>query len=128
MTTADAAKFRRDRKTTTTSALGEIGSDNVFADIGLPDAEELQLKATLVSRIRAAVGDRHMSVARVRKIAALTKEEAHDLLRGTPFRFAAERLIRILNLLGVSVSITLRDELKGKLGTTFVHFERDRRA
>ena len=67
-------------------------------------AEELQLKATLVWRIRAAAGDRRMRTARVRRVAGLSKEEAHDLLRGTPFRFTAERLIRILNLLDLEVA------------------------
>jgi predicted XRE-type DNA-binding protein len=103
-------------------ALGVLGSDNIFADLGLPDAEELLLKSMLASRIRAIASDRRLSASRVRKIAGLSNEEVSDLLEGTPFRFSAERMIRILNLLGVSVSIALREEPKGESGTTFVHF------
>jgi predicted XRE-type DNA-binding protein len=36
-----------------------VGSGNVFADLGLPDAEELQLKSRLRIEIRQAIAEKN---------------------------------------------------------------------
>ena len=38
-----------------------IGSGNVFADLGLPNPEELQLKATLSIEIEQAIKKKHLT-------------------------------------------------------------------
>jgi hypothetical protein len=43
-------------------AIVESGSGNVFADLGLPDAEEHLLKAKLVSRIDAIIRRRKLLI------------------------------------------------------------------
>jgi predicted XRE-type DNA-binding protein len=102
-----------------------LGPDNLYADLGLPNADERLLKATLVSRIRATVADRKLTQAKARKIMNLSSEEVSDLVAGAATGFTAERLIGLLNLLGVSVSVVLRDEIDWKPGSTFVHFGRE---
>ncbi len=103
----------------------DLGPDNLYADLGLPSADERLLKATLVSRIRATVADRKLTQAKARKIMNLSSEEASDLVAGAAAGFTAERLVRLLNLLGVSVSVVLREEINWKPGSTFVHFGRE---
>jgi len=40
----------------------EIGSGNIFADLGLPNAEEHQLKAALVVQLSRLIKKRKLSV------------------------------------------------------------------
>lgn len=103
----------------------ELGPDNLYADLGLPDTEERLLKATLVSRIRATIIDRKLTRAKARKIMELSSAEVSELVAGAAVDFTAERLFQFLTLLGVSVSIVLRDEPDWKPGSTFVHFGRE---
>ncbi len=41
----------------------EIGSGNIFADLGLPNAEEHQLKAALVVQLGRLIKERELSQA-----------------------------------------------------------------
>jgi predicted XRE-type DNA-binding protein len=102
-----------------------LGPDNVFADFGLADADERVLKATLVSRIRAVVIDRKLTQVKAGEIMGLPQPKVSELVSGGATGFSAERLIRLLNSLGVSVSIALREEPNWEAGTTFVHFDRE---
>jgi predicted XRE-type DNA-binding protein len=102
----------------------DLGPDNLYADLGLPNADERLLKSMLVSRVRATVADRKLTRAKARKIMDLSSEEVSDLLAAAA-GFTTERLVRLLNRLGVSVSVVLRDEIDWKPGTTFVHFGRE---
>jgi len=103
----------------------DLGPDNVFADFGLADADERALKATLVSRIRAVVADRKLTQVKAGEIMGLPQPKVSELVSGGAAGFSAERLIRLLNSLGVSVSIALREEPEWKAGSTFVHFGRE---
>jgi predicted XRE-type DNA-binding protein len=103
----------------------DLGPDNVFADFGLADADERALKATLVSRIRAVVADRKLTQVKAGEIMGLPQPKVSELVSGGATGFSAERLIRLLNSLGVSVSIALREEPNWEAGTTFVHFDRE---
>lgn len=103
----------------------DLGPDDLYADLGLPNADERLLKATLVSRIRATLANRRLTQAKASKIMDLSSEEVSDLVAGAAAGVSAERLVRLLNLLGVSVSIALREEPNWEAGTTFVHFDRE---
>ena len=52
-------------------------SGNVFADLGLPDADELLAKAELALRICEIIKERRLSQARAAKLLHLS----HDALR-----------------------------------------------
>lgn len=39
----------------------EVGTGNVFADLGLPNAEEHQLKAVLVVQLKRLIADRGLT-------------------------------------------------------------------
>ena len=117
--------MKRPRSSRREAPAHDLGPDNLYADLGLPNADERLLKATLVSRIRATVADRKLTRAKARKIMDLSSEEVSDLVAGEAAGFTAERLVRFLNLLGVSVSVALRDEIDWKPGSTIVHFGRE---
>lgn len=88
------------------------GSGNVFADVGLPDAELLQLKALLASQIIKALNEMELTV---RKAETLTGTAAADFSRirqADLKRFTVDRLMTILNKLGREVNVSV--EVKGR--------------
>jgi len=85
----------------------EVGSGNVFTDLGLPDAEELLLKAELVFQIARLIEKKGLTQAEVAKRTALDQPKISRILNGHLRGFSADRLITILNRLGHSVEVRI---------------------
>lgn len=85
----------------------EVGSGNVFADLGLPDAEELLFKANLVYQIAQLTDKKKLTQAKVAERTGLDQPKVSRLLRGHLDGFSADRLFGILNRLGHSVEIRI---------------------
>lgn len=83
----------------------EIGSGNVFADLGLPHAEEHLAKAELASCIAAVIRARGLTQA---EAAALLGVDQPTVLRGYLTNISAERLMHFLTRLGRDVEIVVR--------------------
>ena len=86
----------------------DVGSANIFADIGLPNAEEHLIKAQLVYKI-----DRLMKVRRLTQVAAaklfgVKQPDVSKMLRGDFNQFSVERLLRFLVALGQDVEIVVK--------------------
>ena len=81
------------------------GSGNVFADLGLPDAEELQWKARLLDEIGRIIQSKGWTSLEAAKRAGIGQEETSYLLNGRITAFSVERLLVVLNLLGHSVEM-----------------------
>jgi predicted XRE-type DNA-binding protein len=108
------------------SVMAELGPDNIYAQMGERDAEERQLRATLVSRLRAVLADRKLSQAEASKVLGLSHPFVTELTIGAASGFSAERLIVLLNKAGVSVSLAFREEPDWRPGETNIDFGRDR--
>lgn len=85
----------------------EVGSGNVFKDLGLPDAEQRLAKAELARVIRKLLQERDLSQAEAAKLLAVAQPDVSDLVRGRLARFSLERLERFLLVLGVDVRIQI---------------------
>ena len=85
----------------------EMGSGNVFADLGLPDAEELLLKAKLVVKIAQLIEKKGLTQAQVATRTALDQPKISRLLNGHLSGFSVDRLFAILNRLGHSVEVRI---------------------
>jgi predicted XRE-type DNA-binding protein len=85
----------------------ELSSGNVFADIGLPDAEELLLKATLVFEIGQLIDKKGLTQAEVARRTGLDQPKISRLLHGRLSGFSIDRLFAILNRLGHSVEVRI---------------------
>ncbi|HEX6912055.1 MAG TPA: helix-turn-helix transcriptional regulator [Longimicrobium sp.] len=86
----------------------ELGSGNLWADIGRPDAEEALARAELMSRVTDIIRERRLTQARAAEILGTNQPTVSDLVRGKLSRFSLERLIAFLNALDQDVEITVR--------------------
>jgi predicted XRE-type DNA-binding protein len=84
------------------------GSNNVFTDLGLPDAEEMLAKAELARQIIGIIGKRHITQAKAAEILGIDQPKVSALVRGKLSGFSLERIIHFLNLLGRDVQIVVK--------------------
>ena len=91
-----------------------MSSGNVFADLGLSNAEAVLFKADLVIAICGIVQKRRLSQAAAGKIVGLDQPKISSLMSGDTRGFSTDRLIKILTRLGQDVEIRIRDTTKGK--------------
>ena len=91
-----------------------IGSGNVFADLGFPQAEELQTKAALAHQIASIARGRHLTQAETARILGTTQPKVCDLFAGRLSGFSIERLIRFLNAFDRDVQIVVSPKPKSR--------------
>ena len=87
----------------------ESSSGNVFADLGLPDADTHLLKAGLVTRIEQHIRERGLKQVEAAKLLGLSQPDVSRLLRGDFRGYSVERLFRILTALGRDIEINIRE-------------------
>ena len=85
----------------------EMGSGNVFADVGLPNPEEHLLKANLARLINKAVEEHGWTQQHAAKVLGITQPKVSDLGRGRLKNFSVERLLGFLARLDHRVAITV---------------------
>lgn len=81
------------------------GSGNVFADMGLPDADLLLVKAELTMRISQIIQKRGLTQAKAATVLGIDQPKVSALLRGQLDGFSIERLVRFLMALGCSIEL-----------------------
>lgn len=83
-------------------------SGNVFADLGLDDADELGAKAGLVGQISGIISHRGLTQSEAAKILKLSQADVSRLLRGELDRFSTERLLKLIMRLDRDIEIVIR--------------------
>jgi predicted XRE-type DNA-binding protein len=92
------------------------GSGNVYRDLGFPDAEEMLVKAQLVSKIREIIRSKGLTQVEAAKTLGLPQPKLSGILRGQ-FRGVSERkLIDCLTSLGRDVEIVIKDAPRRRAG------------
>lgn len=86
----------------------EKSSGNVFADIGLPNAEEHLLKAQLVSRLQDLIKARKLTQVEAGRLLGLGQPDLSKILRGHFRDVSVARLLRFLMALDCDVEIVLK--------------------
>jgi len=82
-------------------------SGNVFADLGLPESDELLAKAALADQIAGIVGHRRLTQLETARVLGTGQPKVSELLAGKLDGFSIERLIRYLNALDRDVQIVV---------------------
>jgi predicted XRE-type DNA-binding protein len=80
-------------------------SGNVFADLGLPNADEHFVKAEIVLGIAARIKSKGLNQAEAAKLIGLAQPDVSKLLRGHFTGYSYERLFGFLTALGERVKI-----------------------
>ena len=83
-------------------------SGNVFADLNLPQADDLLAKAGLAAKIIEEIRNRRMTQAQAAAIVGIDQPKVSALKQGKLSGFSIERLMRFLVLLGRDVEITVK--------------------
>src|ERR1700722_14660082 len=81
------------------------GSGNVFADIGLPNPEELLAKAELMRVIQNVIEKRGLTQTEAAKILGIDQPKVSKVLRGRLSEFSTERLLSFLVRLELDIDI-----------------------
>jgi predicted XRE-type DNA-binding protein len=81
-------------------------SDNIYADLGIPDADDMLLKAEIVSEIASTIRERELTQAEAAKLLGINQPKVSQLLRGSFESYTIDRLIRLLGKLNTRISIT----------------------
>lgn len=80
-------------------------SGNVFADLGMANAEEHMLKAGLVSKLAEIIRALDINQTAAAKLTGISQPDLSRVLRGRFRDMSADRLIRALIRLGSEVEI-----------------------
>ena len=104
-----------------------IGSDNIFADLGLPDADQLLAKAELTFQIARIIEERGLTQAEAAEILGIDQPKVSALVRGKVSSVSMEKLYRHLNALGSDVEIVVRPAARKRAGVRVVAATRSRK-
>jgi predicted XRE-type DNA-binding protein len=81
------------------------GSDNPFADVGLPAADTKLIKADLAAEIVGILRERHLTGAAAAKLVGIQTADISRIRNADVSRFTIDRLVHILNRLNRQVEM-----------------------
>ena len=84
------------------------GTDNVFADLGVPDAEKLKIKTGLVIEIRKAMRRYGVTQQEAAKRMGLTQPKVSAMMRGDFTNLSERKLMDCLTRLGYDIEIKVK--------------------
>ena len=87
-------------------------SGNVFADLGLPDADKLKIKSGLVIEIRKAMRRLGLTQQEAAKRMGITQPKVSDMMRGDFSNLSERKLMDCLNRLGYDIEIKVKPASK----------------
>lgn len=82
-------------------------SGNVFADLGLPKADERYVKSFLSSLITKTIRARSLTQLAAGRLLGIAQPKVSELVRGSPQQFSLERLLVFVRRLGYDVEVVV---------------------
>lgn len=92
----------------------ERSSGNVYADLGIKDADAMLVKAELVMAIGSILRERNLTQAAAAQLLGLTQPKLSNLLRGQFHGVSEHRLIDCLTRLGRDVEIVVKQKPRSR--------------
>ena len=86
----------------------EMGSGNVFADLGLPDADKLKIKSGLVIEITKAMRRMNLTQKAAAERMGIPQPKVSAMLRGDFTNLSERKLMDCLNRLGYDIEIKVK--------------------
>ena len=90
----------------------DVGTENIFADLGLPDAETHFLKAQIVSEIYRLCNTRKLTQTQAAKLMRISQPEVSRMFKGSFREYSVERLMGFLTWFDRDVEIVVRPHKK----------------
>jgi predicted XRE-type DNA-binding protein len=78
----------------------EMGSGNIFADLGLPDPDEMLLKSKIAIELDRVIKQRNLTHRSAAKLAGISQPDFSRILRGQFQGYSQAELMRILRAFG----------------------------
>jgi predicted XRE-type DNA-binding protein len=100
----------------------EKGSGNVYADLGLPDAEEMFIKATLVAKLAEIIAQRGWTQTEAAKVIGLSQPKLSKVLNGQFRGVSQAKILDCLAKTGRDVHIVVGPESPAHVGSVDVVF------
>jgi predicted XRE-type DNA-binding protein len=94
----------------------EKSSGNVFADLGLPNADQEMLKAKLTVQIYRIIKARGLTQVEAGALLGTTQSQVSALMRCRPMSISVGRLIEFLTILGQDVEVSVRPAPRRRTG------------
>lgn len=86
----------------------EVGSGNVFRDLGLSEPYERELRTRLAMQLNELIAERGLTQAKASEILGIPQPHISELKHYKLRRFSSERLLRFLTLMDRDVEIVIR--------------------
>ncbi len=86
----------------------EKGSGNVYQDLGMVDAAEMQVKAILAAKIGEIIRHRHLTQVQASEILGIPQPKLSGMLRGQFRGISEAKMLDCMNRLGRDVEIVVR--------------------
>jgi predicted XRE-type DNA-binding protein len=103
---------KRVRQKTATYETVDVGSGDVFTDLGFADAGERKLRVQLAMQLNQLIAARRLTQAQVVALFGISQPHVSELKNYKLTRFSSERLMRFLTLLDRDVDIVIRPKAR----------------
>ena len=90
------------------------GSGNVFADLGLPNADELKFKSRLIMQAMDAISASGLTQTRAAEVTGVDQSRISKMMRGKFDSITIDMLFKMLNRLGHPVEVRVGPAESGK--------------
>jgi len=101
----------------------EKSNGNVYADLGLTNAEEMLVKARLAAKISEIIKHRHLTQQEASGILGMSQSKISNMLRGNFRGISEAKMLECLNLLGRDIEIIVKKAPRShETGHTSVSF------
>lgn len=98
----------------------QVGSGNIFADLGLEDADELLTRAKLGHSVRMILKDRGLNQKNISDLLKIDQSEVSKLMNGKYHLFSEGRLFGFLNRLDRKVTVQISPKRKNDIAQEVV--------
>ncbi len=92
----------------------DVGSGNVFADLGYADSDERRLRVQLAMQLNELIAARPLTQTQVAALFGIPQPHVSELRNYKLTRFSSERLLRFLTQLDRDVQIVIRPKARGR--------------
>lgn len=92
----------------------DVGTGNVFADLGFADSDERRLRVQLAMQLNELIAARPLTQAQAAALFGIPQPHVSELRNYKLTRFSSERLLRFLTQLDRDVQIVIRPKARSR--------------